>query len=232
MNYKYNYVEILPRQKFGHMTQKMFKDFVEQCLPEHSNVANIDEIDLMYKGLMQRKEAEKTPLIQVEETDKELISKPALIDTDKVNDLSVNEALSIGEQIHKSEKDSRVVSIRSFVFATLLQSPITVKEKLDCLYDIVDIGNKYVDGIDLHDVWMIYETILSRHLYYVPLNELRTQIENIYNGQVSGIIGAYWTKKFVSEIKSDMPKTDVTSLEDFLSQSGGQFSVVDVTKEL
>lgn len=103
---------------------------------------------------------------------------------------------------------------------------------MDCLYDIVDIGNKYVDGIDLHDVWMIYETILSRHLYYVPLNELRTQIENIYNGQVSGIIGAYWTKKFVSEIKSDMPKTDVTSLEDFLSQSGGQFSVVDVTKEL
>lgn len=55
MNHKYNYIEILPRQKFGHMTQKMFKEFVELCLPEHSNVASIDEIDLMYKGLMQRK---------------------------------------------------------------------------------------------------------------------------------------------------------------------------------
>ena len=82
----------------------------------------------------------------MEETHKELISKLALIDTDKVN-----EALIIGEKIHKFKKDSRFFSIRSFVFDTLLQSPITVKKKLD-LYDIVDIGNKYVNGIDLHDV--------------------------------------------------------------------------------
>jgi hypothetical protein len=30
-------------------------------------------------------------------------------------------------------------------------SPITVNEKLDILYDISDIGNQNIDGIDIED---------------------------------------------------------------------------------
>jgi len=86
----------------------------------------------------------------------------------------VTEALNISEQMHKTDKDSRNVSLRSFLHTVLLQSPITVKEKLDILYDVTDIGNKFVDGIDIHDVWLIYETLLHKHLYYMPFNEIRT----------------------------------------------------------
>jgi hypothetical protein len=48
--------------------------------------------------------------------------------------------------------DSRIFSLRSFIFSVLNQSPITVKEKLDLIYDITDMSNKSVDGIDTHDV--------------------------------------------------------------------------------
>ena len=87
----------------------------------------------------------------------------------------------------------------------LHQSPITVKEKLDLLYDLTDISNKSVDGIDIHDAHMIYETILRQHLYYVPSNELRTEVENVFNqGCISAITGAYWTCSFPDKIKYDM----------------------------
>lgn len=80
-----------------------------------------------------------------------------------------------------------------------------MKEKLDLLYDITDISNKSVDGIDTNDAHMIYETILRQHLYYLPSNELRTQVESVFNkGHVAGITAAYWTSKFTSEIKFDM----------------------------
>ena len=56
----------------------------------------------------------------------------------------------------------------------ILQSPMTVKEKLDIIYDLVDMSGKFIDGIDLHDTHMIYETLLRQHLYYMPYNEMRT----------------------------------------------------------
>ena len=116
--------------------------------------------------------------------------------------------------------DSRIFSLRSFIFSVLNQSPITVKEKLDLIYDITDMSNKSVDGIDTHDAHQIYETILMQHLYYLPSNELRTQVENVFNkGHVSGITGAYWTSKFTSEIKFDMTLNGANGfimLQDFL----------------
>ena len=60
----------------------------------------------------------------------------------------------------------------------------------------------------------------------MPSNELRTQVENVFNGgEISGIIGAYWTRKVAgdltaSEIKYDMEKGEESgfiSLEEFLA---------------
>jgi hypothetical protein len=42
----------------------------------------------------------------------------------------------------------------------LFNSPITVNEKLDILYDISDIGNQNSDGIDIDDAQFIYQSIL------------------------------------------------------------------------
>lgn len=111
-----------------------------------------------------------------------------------------------------------------------------MKEKLDLLYDITSYSNKSVDGIDMHEAHMIYETILRQHLYYVPSNELRTQVENIFNGgQIAGITQAFWTSKFSSEIKYDMVVSEETTclLKQFLKGAApGNASVIDVTKEI
>jgi len=32
LNFKYNFVEVLPKEKFGHLSYKNFKDFVETTL--------------------------------------------------------------------------------------------------------------------------------------------------------------------------------------------------------
>ena len=151
---------------------------------------------------------------------KDLVSNCARLDTD-------NE----GQQEFSAEK---VFSLRSFIFSVILQSPMTVKEKLDLIYDLVDMSSKFVDGIDMHDAHMIYETLLRQHLYYMPHNEMRTQVEHVYNdGDISGIVAAYWTKKITSEIKFDMNRKEVTSLENFLANSNIKtVSTVDVTKEV
>ena len=123
------------------------------------------------------------------------------------------------------QNDEKLFSLRSFVINVLLQSPITVKEKLDILYDLSDVTNKYVDGIDINAAHMIYDTLLRQHLYYIPTNELRTQVENVFNqGLVTGIVGAYWTKKIISEIKHDLvkaPEKGYVRLEEFLNSSDG-----------
>ena len=121
----------------------------------------------------------------------------------------------------------------------LLQSPITVKEKLDIIYDLNNQTNKFVDGIDIHDVVMIYKLMLKQHLYFIPYNELRSVVERIFNnGYVSGIVGAYWTKKDQSTIKFDMDKSSKSgycTLEDFLGsmfKSNNDFQTIDVTTQV
>jgi hypothetical protein len=68
----------------------------------------------------------------------------------------------------------------------------------------------------------------------VPHNEMRTQVEYVFSdGEVPGIIAAYWTKKIVSDIKFDINKKEVTSLESFLANSNNKLvSVVELTKEV
>ena len=63
---------------------------------------------------------------------------------------------------------------------------------------------------------------------------MRTQVEYVYNdGEVPGIVAAYWTKKIASEIKFDMSKKEVISLENFLANSNNKsVSVVELTKEV
>lgn len=55
----------------------------------------------------------------------------------------------------------------------------------------------------------------------MPFNELRTQVESVFNrGEICGIVGAFWSKKMASEIKYDMRRdqeSGVCSLEDFLN---------------
>lgn len=123
----------------------------------------------------------------------------------------------------------------------LFQSPITVKEKLDVLYDLADAGSYLGDGINLSDALNIYQTVLSQHLYYLPNNELKTQVEQIFNrGETCGIVAAYWTKKMQSELKFDMSRDSengVSSLEEFVGLTNipkdlTKFSAVDVTKEV
>lgn len=59
-------------------------------------------------------------------------------------------------------------------------------------------------------------------------------MEHIFNdGEISGIVGAYWTKRITSEIKFDMGRKDITSLESFLANSNNKtVGTVDVTKEV
>lgn len=55
LNYKYNFTEILPRTKFGHLSLQLFKNFVEKCMPEHANVISTQEFNGMYKGFLSSK---------------------------------------------------------------------------------------------------------------------------------------------------------------------------------
>lgn len=64
------------------------------------------------------------------------------------------------------------MSLRSFLFSVLFQSPLTVKQKLDIMYDIASYTNKYVDGIDLKTATNIFSTVLRQHQVFVPYNEL------------------------------------------------------------
>jgi len=126
---------------------------------------------------------------------------------------------------------------------------MTVKEKLDVLFDMTDLCNPKVEGIDLQDVFSLYSSILNAHQCYLPPNELRTQMELAYAPNSTGIISAFWTRKFVSEIKYDMDQSEVNgflSLESFLEyehdprrsgamtpqQKQKQFSTIDLTTEV
>jgi hypothetical protein len=179
LNTKYNYTEILPKTKFGHLSLSYFKNFIEKCMPEYANVLSIQEFNKVYldfissKAELDEKAAGKNAketLIQKKKdlgTFKDFVSRNAVIDTN-----NVLESLKTFDSNDKDEV-ARFFSLRSFMFTILFQSPITVKEKLDILYDITDMCNKFVDGIDLNAATMIYQLVLQQHLYFLPFNELR-----------------------------------------------------------
>lgn len=152
------------------------------------------------------------------------------IDSEETNIVNLKEKLS----------EQNNLTTRGFLLNALYQSPVTVKEKLDILYDITNQSNKNVDGIDMHDALMIFDTTLKQHLYYIPYNELRTEVERVFNaGRISMILAAYWTKKNTGAIKYDMPtnsKTGYCTLESFISRgyfdSADAFQIIDVTSEV
>lgn len=90
-------------------------------------------------------------------------------------------------------------SMRNFIFSLVYSSPITVKEKLDILYDISSYCNKFVDGIDFKSAVMIFNSVLRHHQVYMPFNELYNQTEKIFNqGVVCGIVSVFWSRKLGS----------------------------------
>jgi len=137
-------------------------------MPEHANVISTVEFNETYKGLLSSKSKEEESknandsiVIPKEQgSSQNFVSKSAILDTERINELSASQVISMSKELLGSSKDARIFSLRSFVFSVLLQSPITTKEKLDLLYDITDMTNKFIDGIDMHDAVMIYETIL------------------------------------------------------------------------
>lgn len=92
----------------------------------------------------------------------------------------------------------------------------------------------------MHDALMIVDTTLKQHLYYIPYNELRTEIERVFNnGNTSMVLGAYWTKKSAGSIKFDMSRNEKAgycTLESFMSRgyfdSADVFQIIDVTTEV
>ena len=87
----------------------------------------------------------------------------------------------IGLDVDTSSKDlqtqNEFFSLRSFIFSIVCQSPITVMEKLDIMFDITDMCSKFSDGIDFRSVVMIFNTMLRLHQIFLPLNELNTAVE-------------------------------------------------------
>lgn len=202
----------------------MFSDFIEKFLPEHAKALSKAECNELYSEIVsQKQDAEPTKNKKTKLTLESLLTKRLVVDTERS-----------GSQ--KNFQDQKLFSLRYFVFSVLNQSPLTVKEKLDLLYDMTSYCNKSIDGIDMNEAHMIYETILRQHLYYVPSNELRTQVENVFNrGQVAGITHAFWTSKFSTEIKYDMIISDENgcSLRQLLRGQGPtNVTIIDVTREI
>lgn len=73
------------------------------------------------------------------------------VDSEETNIVNLKEKLT----------EQNNFTARAFLFNALYQSPVTVKEKLDILYDMTNQSNRNVDGIDMHDALMIFDTTLK-----------------------------------------------------------------------
>jgi hypothetical protein len=104
LNTRYNFTDIMPRPKFGHLSNQLFKLFLEKVLPEHAHAAGLSELNNMYKEILSEKVS--TDLTPKQSSYKDLVSNRACLDTD-------NE----GAQQSSSEK---VFSLRSFIFSVIL----------------------------------------------------------------------------------------------------------------
>lgn len=119
----------------------------------------------------------------IEEEEKETPGKPS----PKPNESNV----SSGPQ--KAPK-SQFFSLRILLVSFLLQSQMTVREKLDILYDIAEINSEYSDGIQIEEVTALFAQVLTNHQQLIPYNELQLNVEKAFSrGRVNGLIAAYWT---------------------------------------
>lgn len=118
-------------------------------MPEHARALSKSECQDLYNEIIsQKQDAEPSKARKTKLTLDSLISKQVVVNAEQPN-----------TQAPKAQ-EQKVFSLRSFVFSVLNQSPLTVKEKLDLLYDITSYSSKSVDGIDMHEAHLIYETIL------------------------------------------------------------------------
>ena len=101
----------------------------------------------------------------------------------------------------------------------LFSSPLTIKEKLDVIYDMQSASSRFVDGIDLQEAALLFYNCLNAHMYHLNFNELLTATEHALTNSVSGVLAAFWTKKGRGEVKFDMDRSDANgclTAEDFL----------------
>ena len=103
LNNRYNFTDILPRPKFGHLSPQLFKHFIEKCLPEHANAVSLGELNRIYKDILSEKPTDLTPK-QV--SFKDLVSNCAILNTESLDSSPI-----------VSEK---VFSLRSFIFSVIL----------------------------------------------------------------------------------------------------------------
>jgi hypothetical protein len=124
---RFKFVNIHPKKEYGSLEQVLFKKFMTESVQEFEP----QSIDKLYNDFikaddnLERSDAVKfVPFLQA--------------------------ALDIESQAQGGQaNDSKYFSLRNFLFTMLFNSPLTVKEKLDVIYDIVDISNKYADGLDM-----------------------------------------------------------------------------------
>ena len=111
------------------------------------------------------------------------------------------------------------------------------------MFDIVDVSNKYADGLDMQDSISLYHQILNSHMYNIPYNEVSTAAEWVINdGKVGGIVSAFWTRERLSNIKLDMDRSISNGVVPFSQLNGGitggppitsdKLKTVDITEPL
>ncbi len=72
------------------------------------------------------------------------------------------------EDTTQTEGSRTPFSLRNFFVSIVLMSHLTVYEKLDILYDLLDWNDGIADGLDLQSCNLLVKTIFERNLYYWP----------------------------------------------------------------
>lgn len=159
-----NFCEFLPDRQVGTIDCKQFVDFVKACLPmEFTSFVSTAELKNVYKNFAEK--LEPTALQYQQEVQTRTLGE-FLARYPTVSQRATDE-----EKEEDAEAPS-YLSLRSFLFSLLFQSPITVKQKLDIMYDIASYSNRHVDGIDVKTATNIFSSVLRQHQVYVPYNEL------------------------------------------------------------
>jgi len=211
---KYCFTNIQPKKKFDDKKQKeMFYQFVENCFPEYHNN---QVLRALFSQFHDKKDDQPEAQVPFSEFDfKFYLAKYANMKTSSKDE----------------ETKEEFFSLRNFLLTVLFQSPITVKEKLDIIYDIMNMSTKFSDGIDTASALNFFNSSLRIHQKFLPFNELSNQMEKTLNGDVCGIVSAFWTKRATEQIKYDTPEVETVSYTDFM-RSGGRDAIVDLTKEV
>jgi hypothetical protein len=91
--------------------------------------------------------------------------------------------------------------LRDFVMQVLINSPMTAGEKLDLIYETLKATNRFADGVDIQSTVLVFHNLLNAHMCHISVDQLYTAIEG---NDCGGVLGAYWTRKDINEIKFEM----------------------------